>query len=437
MQTSFSKTQLADPDIREADRILRKCVHCGFCNATCPTFRILGDELDGPRGRIYLIKDLLENQLEPGPAVVRHLDRCLSCLSCMSTCPSGVDYQHLVDHGRSYIERHHRRPLAERLLRGLLLRILPRPALLAWLLPVRGIGGLLRPLLGRRLRAAWNLGRAMPRHRPAGVLAPAHSSECASKGTVALLPGCVQQLAGQEINLATIRLLNRLGYAVRVLHEVACCGAVEQHLGGSEQAVARARGNVRAWARVRERDGPLALVVNASGCGTMLKDYGHLLRTDQELAAGAAALSAQTLDLTEFLSGRDLDGLRLRAAARRTVAYQNPCSMRHGQRILRQPADLLARFGYDVREAPDDHLCCGSAGTYNLLQPELAAELGRRKSDSIRALEPQLVASGNLGCMLQLRQYLTLPVVHTAQLLDWASGGPMPADLLAADDARG
>lgn len=428
MQTHFTAAQLTDPDIRDADGILRKCVHCGFCNATCPTFRILGDELDGPRGRIYLIKDMLENNRQPGPSVVKHLDRCLSCLGCMSTCPSGVNYMHLVDHGRNYMQRRRRRPAGDRLMRALLVRFLTRPALMRSTLPLVRLARFVRPFVGNRLGAILQLAGIASSTPSARPLQTAYATPGRCLGTVALLPGCVQRAVNNDINLATIRLLNRLGYSVRVLNEIACCGAVEQHLGEGDRVSERLRENVRKWKGALAETGVSALIVNASGCGTMLKDYGHLLRADAVHANAGARMSAKVMDVSEFLAGCELGGLPIRDTAKPVIAYQNPCSMRHGQNITTQPFELLKRFGFDVREPPEKHLCCGSAGTYNLLQPELSKQLGRNKAQNIQSLRPQVVASGNLGCMLQLRLFLPMPVVHTAQLLDWASGGPCPPE---------
>ena len=427
MQTSFTLAQLADPDTAESERILRTCVHCGFCNATCPTFALLGDELDGPRGRIYLIKDMLENDRTPGSRTVQHVDRCLSCLSCMTTCPSGVNYMHLVDHARARIEQTYRRPLFERLVRHLLAAFLPRPRRFRLLLRAAALARVARPVLPARLRQMLAL-------VPGGATAPpmparrqVWPAEGERRHRVALLPGCVQQVLEPAINEATIRVLVRHGCEVVVPGDIACCGALEHHLGrsdGARRAVAR---NVRALMREIEGDGIDAVIVNASGCGTMLKDYGFLLRDDPTLSKDAERVASLARDVSEFLAGLELsfagpaDGLR--------VTYHNPCSLLHGQKVVAPPQDLLAAAGFALSEPAEGHLCCGSAGTYNMLQPELALKLRARKAENLAQTAPDVVATGNIGCMVQLRPAMEAPVVHTVELLDWATGGRMPDEL--------
>ena len=427
MQTRFSPEQLSDPDVREADAILRKCVHCGFCNATCPTFRILGDETDGPRGRIYLIKEMLENDADPGAEVVQHLDRCLSCLSCMSTCPSGVNYMHLIDHGRAYVENRYRRPPLQRAARRLLAELLTRPRLVRTAVTAARPLARMAGILPAFLRPALDLARSVPASNPA---LPRNASAAGiRRGRVALLPGCVQQVLANEINLASMRLLNRLGFDVSVLEESTCCGAIEHHLGWNARAQARARRNLAAWSARHAREPFDHILVNASGCGTMVKDYGYLLRADPQWSQAAADSAAASRDVTEFLAGQ-LEGAPLPVQPRDLlVACQVPCSMQHGQKIREQPAALLRSFGYRVVIPEDDNQCCGSAGTYNLLQPALARELGRRKASALRNCKADVIATGNLGCALQLRNFLDVPIVHTVQLLDWASGGPQPEEL--------
>ena len=428
MQTRFSLEQLGQPDLQESNAILRKCVHCGFCLATCPTYKLLGDELDSPRGRIYLMKNMLESGAAPEAEVVRHVDRCLSCLSCMTTCPSGVNYMHLVDYSRAYIESRYRRPFSDRIKRRLLAFFLTRPALFRKLLSANQAVRFLRGVLPRRLREAMDLSFS-PLMKPGNrTLHGCYEAAGQVRGDVALLPGCVQQATKNDINGATIRLLNRLGYNVHILAEADCCGAIEHHLGKSDPAHARMAANIKNWSRQLEKSGIQAIIVNASGCGTQIKDYAYLFRDDAALAGAAAGISRLALDVTEFLSQADLAPLNLRDDVNLRVAYQSPCSMQHGQGIKQQPVTLLRRFGFTVLEIAEAHLCCGSAGTYNLLQPELAARLGERKAMNIEAVKPDIVASGNLGCMVQLGRYLgNIPVVHTVQLLDWASGGPAPA----------
>jgi glycolate oxidase iron-sulfur subunit len=424
METNFTPEQLADPDVRESEKILRACVHCGFCTATCPTYVLLGDELDSPRGRIYLMKEMLEAGSPATADVVTHIDRCLSCLSCMTTCPSGVHYMHLVDHGRRHIEETYTRPLAERLLRRFLAFVLPRPRLFRVLLAVAAAIRPLRGILPRRTTAMLDL---MP-GAPAGAsplrpqIFPARG---ARKKRVALLAGCVQQVLAPEINAATIRLLTRHGCEVVVAQNAGCCGALTHHLGRDAQGWVKA--NIDAWMRVAGEGGLDAIVANASGCGTMVKDYGFLLREDSMYADKAARVSALAKDVTEVLSDIGLDAPVISTGLR--IAYQSPCSMQHGQRVVAEPKALLAKAGFVLADIAEEHLCCGSAGTYNILQPELAADLRARKLVNIAAAKPALVASGNIGCMTQLAAGAGVPVLHTVELLDWATGGPKPARL--------
>jgi glycolate oxidase iron-sulfur subunit len=427
MQTDFSLARLADPDTAASEKILRACVHCGFCTATCPTYVLLGDELDSPRGRIYLIKNILEQGGPVDRETVKHIDRCLSCLACMTTCPSGVNYMHLVDHGRRHIEEHYRRPAFERLLRRLLGLVLSRPTLFRAALHaarlVRPFAGLmpkrLRPLLALAPRA---VPAASAMDRP-----QTFPAEGERRMRVALSPSCAQQVLMPEINEATIRLLTRHGCEVVVAPGSGCCGALNHHLGDAATALAFARANIAAWESLRISGGLDAIVVNASGCGTMLKDYGFLLRTDPAYAEAATRIAALSRDITEVMAELGLQppgaipGLR--------VAYHSACSLQHGQGVDREPRALLVAAGFAVVEVPEGHLCCGSAGTYNLLQPELASALRERKLANIALTRADLVATGNIGCITQLASDAPLPIVHTALLLDWATGGPIPRGL--------
>ena len=421
MRTEFTTTQLANPGLQEANNILRKCVHCGFCNSTCPTFKLIGDELDGPRGRIYLLKNLFEHELTPTKKVVKHIDRCLSCLSCMTTCPSSVNYMHLVDEGRAYIEKKFKRPLPDRLFRRLLAFTLPHPGRLRLLLILAGLLSPVRQLLPARFRNALKLRSPAARTR----IKPRALNQDKTGKAVGLVAGCVQQVIGGDINSASIRLLERLGWRVHLLSEPACCGAIEHHLGKTALAQKRFRQNIIDWIKQVDELGLEALIVNASGCGTMLKDYAHLFRHDEALAADAERISGMSRDIAEFLSDQqpvtgnpELKHIR--------VAYQSPCSMQHGQKIDAQPQGLLKHAGFTVQELPEKYMCCGSAGTYNLLQTDIATELGKRKAVNIEQANVDVVASGNLGCMVHLRQFTGVPFVHTAELLDWATGGPKP-----------
>jgi glycolate oxidase iron-sulfur subunit len=424
MQTRFTLTQLADPDVQESEKILRACVHCGFCTATCPTYVLLGDELDSPRGRIYLIKEMLENDRPADERTVKHIDRCLSCLSCMTTCPSGVNYMHLVDHGRAHIERTYIRPAADRWLRRVLGLVLPRPGLFRLAM----IGAMLaRPF--RRLVPVERL-RAMLELAPRSLPAPGnkprvHAAQGPVRKRVVLLAGCAQQVLAPHINEATIRLLTRHGCEVAIAPGAGCCGALNHHLGQDDVAKRFAAANIAAWSALFGGKGPEAVVINTSGCGTVVKDYGFMFRTDAKLAEPAARISTMTRDITELMAELGLNEPVTKPGL--TVAYQSACSLQHGQRVTREPVALLTAAGFAVRDIPEAHLCCGSAGTYNMLQPAIAAQLRERKLANIAKVAPQVIASGNIGCMTQLSG--TIPVVHTAELLDWATGGPVPERL--------
>jgi glycolate oxidase iron-sulfur subunit len=429
MQTTFTPEQLRDPDLAVSDKILRTCVHCGFCTATCPTYVLLGDELDSPRGRIYLIKQMLEGGKPATKDTVKHIDRCLSCLSCMTTCPSGVHYMHLVDHARRHIEHTYKRPLHERLLRGLLSATIPRPWLFRLSLLGASVAKPLAGLLPRGSRLA-----AMAALAPSSLPAPSPVDRPQvfpalgeRRARVALLTNCAQQVIAPSINEATVRLLTRHGVEVVVARGAGCCGALDHHMGLEKPAVRFARANIDAWTRELEGAGLDAVVINASGCGTTVKDYGFMFREDPAYAAKAARIAVLARDVSEVLDGLDL--LPAVNDADLVVAYHAACSMQHGQRILSEPKRLLAKAGFTVRDVPEGHLCCGSAGTYNLLQPELAGRLRDRKVANIERTRPDVVATGNVGCITQIASGTGVPVVHTVELLDWATGGPAPGAL--------
>ena len=431
MQTDFTLAQLADPDVAEANKILRSCVHCGFCIATCPTYVLLGDELDSPRGRIYLIKDMLETGKPPSARLVKHIDRCLSCLSCMTTCPSGVHYMHLVDHARTRIEETFTRPFADRWLRRLLAFLLPHPGRFRLALMGAWFARPLASAFPDRMRAMLELAPArLP--TPSPVDRPqVFPAEGPRRARAALMTACAQQVLAPEINEATVRLLTRHGVEVVVAEGAGCCGALTHHMGKAAAAHRSAKANIAAWTRELEGEGLDAVVINASGCGTTVKDYAYMLRNEPAWAAKAAAMSERTKDLTEFM-----DGLGLMAPARATglcVAYHSACSMQHGQQIREAPKRLLTAAGYTVSDVPEGHLCCGSAGTYNLLQPAIARRLRDRKVANIESLRPDAVATGNIGCMAQIAAATRIPVVHTVELLDWATGGPAPRALEGRD----
>jgi glycolate oxidase iron-sulfur subunit len=441
MQTQFSLAQLSDPATAEAEKILRACVHCGFCTATCPTFVLLGDELDSPRGRIYLIKEMLEHGRPADPETVLHIDRCLSCLSCMTTCPSGVHYMHLVDTARAHIEKTYRRPWPDRLLRLLLGKVLPFPRRFRLALAGAKLARPLTPILGRlgptgaRLAAMLRLasGRisAPPLgHDDLGLTQSKGVNTIDSKNLeqrespiarVALLRGCAQHVLRPRINNAATRLLTRLGVEVVQIEGEGCCGALVHHLGDEEEALAAARRNIDAWSAEIDRGGLDAIVTTASGCGTMMKDYGFLLRNEPAYAEKAARISTCAKDVTEVLATLDLPAPR--AAPGLKVAYQSACSMQHGQKLDVLPKKLLEQAGFTIVSLAESHLCCGSAGTYNILQPELAARLRDRKIAMIEKAAATIVATGNIGCLTQLASGLEIPIVHTVELLDLAYGG--------------
>ncbi|WP_281973551.1 glycolate oxidase subunit GlcF [Ruegeria faecimaris] len=423
MQTDFTEKQLQDPAIQRSNQILRSCVHCGFCTATCPTYQVLGDELDSPRGRIYLIKDMLENERVPDEKTVKHIDRCLSCLACMTTCPSGVHYMHLVDHAREYIEQNYKRPLTDRLLRWVLAQILPYPMRFRWALIGAKLGRPFRFLMpDARLRAMLEMA---PKHIPP-VSRNDDPQRFAPKGApkkrVALMTGCAQKALNTDINDATIRLLTRLGCEVVVAKGAGCCGALTHHMGKVADSHKAAAANIQAWTREIDGQGLDAIVINTSGCGTTVKDYGHMFR-NEALAADAARVSAIAMDISELLVQLDLPGGQHKGM---TVAYHAACSLQHGQKIKNHPKDLLKNAGFTVLEPSDSHLCCGSAGTYNLMQPEISGLLKQRKVRTLEAKNPDVIAAGNIGCMMQIGSATQIPILHTVELLDWSTGGPLP-----------
>ena len=450
MQTHFTDQQLQDPGTERANEILRACVHCGFCTATCPTYQVLGDELDSPRGRIYLIKDMLENERVPDAKTVKHIDRCLSCLACMTTCPSGVHYMHLVDHARAYIEQNYQRPWSDRALRWLLARIIPHPMRFRAALAGAKLGRpFARLLTDPRLRAMLEMApKTIPpvsRNDDPQSFAP----EAPRRKRVALMTGCAQKALNTDINDATIRLLTRLGCEVVVAKGAGCCGALTHHMGREDESHGSAARNIRAWCAEIDGDGLDAIVINTSGCGTTVKDYGHMFRTDSALAGDAARVSKLACDISELLAelmpeadvtarnlakaeiaGTDMaEPTGAEGSGPIRVAYHAACSLQHGQKIKTHPKALLKGAGFEVGEPADSHLCCGSAGTYNLLQPEISGQLKARKVRTLEAKQPDIIAAGNIGCMMQIGSGTGVPVVHTVELLDWATGGPKPRAL--------
>lgn len=427
MQTTFTPEQLKDPGIARANEVLRSCVHCGFCTATCPTYAVLGDELDSPRGRIYLIKDMLEKGRPADAKTVKHIDRCLSCLACMSTCPSGVHYMHLVDHAREHIEKTYKRPLMDRLLRWTLAQIIPYPTRFRIALLGAKIGRPFAFLMpDARLKAMVQMApkRIPPVSRNDDP--QTFAATAPRKMRVALMTGCAQKALNTDINDATIRLLTRLGAEVVVAEGAGCCGALTHHMGKADDSHKSAAKNIRAWMAEKNRGGLDAIVINTSGCGTTVKDYGHMFRTDPALAEDAKTIATLAKDVSEVITALGIEpgapkGLR--------VAYHAACSLQHGQQIKTLPKDLLKKAGFEVLEPADSHLCCGSAGTYNLMQPEISQELKARKVKTLEAKNPDIISAGNIGCMMQIGGGTQVPIVHTVELLDWATGGPRPRAL--------
>lgn len=433
MQTNFTPAQLQDPQVASSEKILRTCVHCGFCTATCPTYQLLGDELDSPRGRIYLIKDMLENDRPADDKVVKHIDRCLSCLSCMTTCPSGVNYMHLVDHARSHIEKTYTRSWHQRLMRNILSGVLPYPnrfrMALAGAFFGKPFAGLLKKVGGpfRQMGAMLELAPSRIEPRTQMTAGDVFKPAVEQRGRVALLTGCAQPVLNPGINETAVELLNRVGVEIVLPKGEGCCGALVHHMGKDAKSHEQAKANIDAWWREYKGEGLDAIIITASGCGTTIKDYGHMLKDDAAYAEKAAKISELAKDVTEYLStielGTPARGMDL------TVAYHSACSMQHGQQIKTQPKRLLEDAGFRVVEVPEGHLCCGSAGVYNILQPDIARQLRDRKVANIERMKPDLIATGNIGCMTQIGGGTDLQIVHTVGLLNWAYGGEMPQNL--------
>jgi glycolate oxidase iron-sulfur subunit len=434
MQTRFTTAQLEAPAMASSEAVIRKCVHCGFCLATCPTYTLLGDELDSPRGRIYLIKDMLENEAKPTAEVVKHVDRCLSCLACMTTCPSGVNYMHLVDHARAYIEQHYQRPWRDRLLRWVLAWVLPHPGRFRVALALARLARPVRPLIsGFKPLEQVSAMLALAPARPAPQAPLADAQAASSKGKIVLLQGCAEPVLKPQIRQATVRLLNRAGYDVSFAEGEGCCGALVHHMGREDESLTAARRNVDAWTRQIEAGALKAIVVTASGCGTTIKNYGFMLKDDPAYADKAARVSAMARDISELLAEIEFPpanggGLK--------VAYHAACSLQHGQGVTEAPKRLLAQAGFDVCTPAEAHLCCGSAGVYNILQPQIAGQLGARKAASLDVLAPDVIATGNIGCAMQIGARTATPVAHVVELLDWATGGPAPESLEAWEMRR-
>ena len=430
MQTSFTDNQLNDKENSSSEKIIRKCVHCGMCNATCPTYLINGDELDGPRGRIYLIKDMLENNKPANAKVAKHIDRCLSCYACMTTCPSGVNYMHLIDHGRNHVEETFKRPLIERMLRSILSFVLPNAKIFRIVAhlskPIKLISFIL-PSFFRNSLKLMPLSLPNSKYKDKKNYLPEKGKPIAR---VALLTGCVQRVISPEINDATIRLLNRHQVEVIVLKEISCCGSLNHHLGKKELAHKSFVNNINFWHKEYLDNGLDAIISNTSGCGTTLKDYHHIFRNDKEMKKKAKKISELTMDITEFLDeSLDLNFKEVENNRKFKIAYHSACSMQHGQKVHNQPINLIKKTGNEVLDIPEGHLCCGSAGTYNILQQKLAKKLLEQKVKNIKSTSPDIISTGNIGCITQIETGTSIPILHTVELLDWFTGGPKPEKL--------
>ena len=429
METHFSKSQLKDKDNKSSEKILRKCVHCGFCNATCPTYQLLGDELDGPRGRIYLIKDMLENNKPANEKIVKHIDRCLSCYSCMSTCPSGVNYMHLIDHGRSHIEKTYKRPFSDRFVRNFLSVTLSKSTNFR---VVAILTQFIKPFsffFPTKFREMISLmpGKFPKKTLPKKQIYPAHNKK-KSVARVALLTGCVQKVISPQINEATIRLLNRHDIEVVVLKGIECCGSLNHHLGKNDLANKTFKNNISIWYDEYLKNGLDAIISNTSGCGTTLKDYGFIFRSDDNFKKKAKKISELTKDIAEYLDNKVKLNFIVKSMNEKKykIAYHSACSMQHGQKIHKEPINLIKKTGNEVLEISDGHLCCGSAGTYNLLQNDIAKKLLKNKIINIEKIKPQIISTGNIGCITQIANGTKIPILHTVEIIDWYTGGPKP-----------
>jgi len=403
VQTNLSEQAKRLPRAEEAESILRSCVHCGFCNATCPTYQLIGDELDGPRGRIYLMKQMLEGG-EVTQSTQLHLDRCLTCRNCETTCPSGVQYHNLLDIGRDFIEQQVPRTLSERLVRSGLRTVVPRPALFKALLST---GNALRPLMPASLKA----------HLPREVRAPKARPQTRHARNVLMLEGCVQPSLSPNTNAAAARVLDRLGIGVTPAREAGCCGAVDYHLNAQEAGLDRARRNIDAWWPAIEA-GAEAIVQTASGCGAFVKDYGHLLRDDPVYASKAARVSALTKDLVEVLRLTELEQLDVKADKR--MAFHCPCTLQHAQKLGGAVEDVLKRLGFQLTAVPDAHLCCGSAGSYSITQPALSKQLRDNKLTALESGKPEVIVTANIGCQTHLDGAGRTPVRHWIEIVEEA-----------------
>jgi len=430
MQTNFSEDQLKNKDNKSTEKIIRKCVHCGMCNATCPTYNILGDELDGPRGRIYLIKEMIEKKKKPTKKVVSHIDKCLSCYSCMTTCPSGVNYMHLIDHGRNYIEEKYKRPFSQRIFRDFLSKTLPKPKIFKFLIFISYIGKFFKFLIPGTLGSMLDLAPKKIYKKTLKFQNVYKAERKKPTARVALLIGCVQRVVSPQINESTIRILTRHGVEVITMPEIECCGSLNHHLGKEHLAKESFKKNINLWYDEYLKNGLDAIISNTSGCGTTLKDYGFVFREDKDLKKKAKKISDLTKDVSEFLEENlKLNFKKEKNAKKYNIAYHSACSMQHGQKVHKQPIDLLSKTGNKVLNIPEGHICCGSAGTYNILHSDIAKKLLKQKVENINKIKPDLISTGNIGCIMQIANGIDIPIVHTVELLDWYTGGPKPKAL--------
>ena len=430
MQTNFSDDQLKNKDNKSTEKIIRKCVHCGMCNATCPTFNLLGDELDGPRGRIYLIKDMIENKKTPTKKVVSHIDKCLSCYSCMTTCPSGVNYMHLIDHGRNYVEQKYERPFIEKIFRNFLSNTLPKPKIFKFLILFAKIGQIFKFLLPKNLKSMLDVAPKKIYRKTLKSQRVYKAERKKPTARVALLIGCVQRVVSPQINESTIRVLTRHGVEVITMPEIECCGSLNHHLGKEKIAKETFKRNINMWYDEYLKNGLDAIISNTSGCGTTLKDYGFIFRDDKEFKKKSKKISELTKDITEFLDQNlKLSFKKDKNSKKYNIAYHSACSMQHGQKVHNQPIDLLKKTGNKVSNIPDGHICCGSAGTYNILQSDIAKKLLKQKVENINKIKPDFISTGNIGCIMQIANGTNIPILHTIELVDWYTGGPKPKSL--------
>ena len=430
MQTNFSDDQLKNKDNKSSEKILRKCVHCGMCNATCPPFNLLGDELDGPRGRIYLIKEMIEKKKTPTKKVVSHIDKCLSCYSCMTTCPSGVNYMHLIDHGRNYVEKKYKRPFFEKLFRDFLSKTLPKPKIFKFLILFSKLGNLFKFLLPKKLKSMLDVAPKKTYRKTLKFQRIYKAERKRPTARVALLIGCVQRVISPQINESTIRVLTRHGVEVVTMPEIECCGSLNHHLGKEEIAKETFKKNINFWYDEYLKNGLDAIISNTSGCGTTLKDYGFVFREDKEFKKKAKKISELTKDVTEFLDQNlKLSFKKEKGSKKYNIAYHSACSMQHGQKVHKQPIDLLEKTGNKVLNIPDGHICCGSAGTYNILQSDIAQKLLKQKVENINKVKPDFISTGNIGCIMQITNGTKIPILHTVEVIDWYTGGPKPKSL--------